>query len=61
MKVQVIRNRVKTKRIDRSDGTLALIMTPTRELAFQIYQVMQTLLHPFNWIVPGYLTCLEVL
>ncbi|XP_054807650.1 DEAD-box ATP-dependent RNA helicase 17 [Prosopis cineraria] len=42
-------------RIQRSDGTYALVLVPTRELCLQVYEVLQKLLHRFHWIVPGYI------
>ncbi|XP_029942868.1 probable ATP-dependent RNA helicase DDX31, partial [Salarias fasciatus] len=39
----------------RSDGPLAVIVVPTRELALQTFQTFQKLLKPFSWIVPGVL------
>ncbi|XP_074527466.1 ATP-dependent DNA helicase DDX31 [Halichoeres trimaculatus] len=42
-------------KISRSDGPLALIIVPTRELAQQTFQTFQKLLKPFTWIVPGVL------
>ena len=56
--------------IDRSVGTLAIVLAPTRELARQIYQVLERLLtlslstpeegevprRRSRWIVPGLLT-----
>lgn len=41
-------------RIDRSSGTFALVLVPTRELCLQVYEILQKLLHRFHWIVPGY-------
>lgn len=41
-------------RIDRSYGTFALVLVPTRELCLQVYETLQKLLHRFHWIVPGY-------
>ncbi|QCE13598.1 ATP-dependent RNA helicase DDX31/DBP7 [Vigna unguiculata] len=41
-------------RIQRSDGTFALVLVPTRELCLQVYEILQKLLHRFHWIVPGY-------
>ncbi|XP_057967446.1 DEAD-box ATP-dependent RNA helicase 17 isoform X2 [Malania oleifera] len=41
-------------RIERSDGTFALVLVPTHELCMQIYEILQKLLHRFHWIVPGY-------
>nr|XP_043882888.1 probable ATP-dependent RNA helicase DDX31 isoform X1 [Solea senegalensis] len=42
-------------KITRSDGPLAVIIVPTRELALQTFQTLQRLLKPFTWIVPGVL------
>ncbi|XP_037536747.1 probable ATP-dependent RNA helicase DDX31 [Nematolebias whitei] len=42
-------------KVSRSDGPLALIIVPTRELALQTFQTVQKLLKPFTWIVPGVL------
>ncbi|XP_060739220.1 probable ATP-dependent RNA helicase DDX31 [Tachysurus vachellii] len=42
-------------KIKRSDGPLALVIVPTRELAQQSFQIFQKLLKPFTWIVPGVL------
>ncbi|CAK9159238.1 unnamed protein product [Ilex paraguariensis] len=42
-------------RIQRSDGTLALVLVPTHELCMQVYGILQKLLHRFHWIVPGYI------
>ncbi|KAE9604653.1 hypothetical protein Lal_00010957 [Lupinus albus] len=42
-------------RIQRSDGTFALVLVPTRELCLQVYEILLKLLHRFHWIVPGYL------
>ncbi|KAK4786461.1 hypothetical protein SAY86_003150 [Trapa natans] len=42
-------------RIQRSDGTFALVIVPTRELCMQVYEILQKLLHRFHWIVPGYI------
>lgn len=39
--------------IDRQSGLFALILTPTRELAAQIYQVLESLLRCHHHIVPG--------
>ncbi|XP_031499797.1 DEAD-box ATP-dependent RNA helicase 17 isoform X2 [Nymphaea colorata] len=41
-------------RINRADGTFALVLVPTRELCMQVYEILQNLLHRFHWIVPGY-------
>lgn len=42
--------------IDRNTGLFGLIMTPTRELAQQIYGVLEGLCRGCNWIVPGIVT-----
>lgn len=42
-------------KVKRSDGPLAVIIVPTRELALQTFQMFQNLLKPFIWIVPGIL------
>ncbi|KAI3701371.1 hypothetical protein L6452_26388 [Arctium lappa] len=42
-------------RIQRSDGTFALVLVPTHELCMQAYETLQKLLHRFHWIVPGYI------
>ncbi|BAM39317.1 DEAD-box family helicase [Theileria orientalis strain Shintoku] len=38
-------------KITRKDGTKVLIITPTRELSFQISKVTESLSKPFPWIV----------
>ncbi|XP_034727901.1 probable ATP-dependent RNA helicase DDX31 isoform X1 [Etheostoma cragini] len=43
------------QKVSRSDGPLAVIIVPTRELAQQTFQIFQKLLKPFTWIVPGVL------
>ncbi|XP_017872405.1 PREDICTED: probable ATP-dependent RNA helicase CG8611 [Drosophila arizonae] len=40
-------------RIKRTDGVVALVIVPTRELALQTYELFQKLVKPFTWIVPG--------
>ena len=40
----------------REDGTLALVLAPTRELCTQIFDVLQRLVQPFIWLVPGAIT-----
>ncbi|GMI73228.1 hypothetical protein HRI_000992100 [Hibiscus trionum] len=40
-------------RIERSHGTFALVLVPTRELCMQLYEILQQLLSSFTWIVPG--------
>uniref|UniRef100_A0A3B5AR09 ATP-dependent RNA helicase n=1 Tax=Stegastes partitus TaxID=144197 RepID=A0A3B5AR09_9TELE len=42
-------------KIRRSDGPLAVVIVPTRELALQTFHTFQKLLKPFTWIVPGVL------
>jgi ATP-dependent RNA helicase DDX31/DBP7 len=39
--------------LERSTGTHAIIISPTRELSLQIYEVLRRLLRPFPQIVPG--------
>ncbi|KFB41995.1 hypothetical protein ZHAS_00009571 [Anopheles sinensis] len=39
----------------RTDGILAVVIVPTRELALQTYELMIKLLKPYTWIVSGYL------
>ncbi|KAL3830062.1 hypothetical protein ACJIZ3_018864 [Penstemon smallii] len=43
------------ERIQRADGTFALVLVPTHELCMQVYEILQKLLHRFHWIVPGYI------
>mgnify|MGYP002784769725 CR=1 FL=1 len=43
-------------RPQRSDGTLALVLAPTRELCHQIHDVLVRLVKPFIWLVPGIIT-----
>ncbi|XP_046818034.1 probable ATP-dependent RNA helicase DDX31 isoform X1 [Vespa crabro] len=42
-------------KLTRSSGLSALVVVPTRELAFQTYECFLKLRKPFTWIVPGYL------
>jgi superfamily II DNA/RNA helicase len=39
--------------VSRADGTLALVLAPTRELCQQIHTVAVRLTQPFHWLVPG--------
>ncbi|XP_061880121.1 probable ATP-dependent RNA helicase DDX31 isoform X2 [Entelurus aequoreus] len=43
------------QKVCRSDGPLAVVIVPTRELALQTFHTFQKLLKPFMWIVPGVL------
>ncbi|KAM6944514.1 ATP-dependent DNA helicase DDX31 isoform 1-T3 [Lycodopsis pacificus] len=43
------------QKVCRSDGPLAVVIVPTRELAQQTFQIFQKLVKPFTWIVPGVL------
>ena len=43
----------KEKKIQRSDGTMALIVCPTRELCLQVLDIATILSRRFAWIVPG--------
>ncbi|KAK3591459.1 hypothetical protein CHS0354_033459 [Potamilus streckersoni] len=45
-----------TPHTKRTDGPLAVIIVPTRELALQSFETFQKLVKPFSWIVPGCLT-----
>lgn len=38
-------------RVDRSNGTLAIIVAPTRELCVQVEEMAKALLRPYHWIV----------
>lgn len=40
-------------KLNRADGTLALVIVPTRELAIQSLEWFQKLCHSFAWVVPG--------
>ncbi|KAK7068938.1 ATPdependent RNA helicase [Halocaridina rubra] len=54
--VPIIHNLMsQTPRVTRSDGLLALIVVPTRELALQSYQWFEKLCKSCVWVVPGYL------
>lgn len=41
------------KRVEREDGSLAIVMVPTRELAIQVESVAMALFRPWHWIVVG--------
>lgn len=43
-------------KISRNDGPYAIILVPTRELAIQSFDVLQKLVKPFQWVVPGIVT-----
>ena len=38
-------------RVSRSDGTLAVIVAPTRELCIQITDVLGLILRRYHWLV----------
>ena len=40
-------------KINRTDGPYAVVLLPTRELAIQSYEAIETLCRTFVWIVPG--------
>ena len=42
-----------TPRITRADGTLALIICPTRELCLQVVDALTLIARRFVWVVPG--------
>lgn len=44
---------IKLKKIQRSDGTFAIILAPTRELCIQIEKVVKQVSVPYPWIVTG--------
>lgn len=44
-----------TPKIQRSDGTYAIIICPTRELVVQSYEWFEKLCYHFKWLVPGML------
>ncbi len=39
-------------RLNRGDGTFALVLVPTRELAVQIHDVLSNILRRYFWLVP---------
>ncbi|KAL3691362.1 hypothetical protein R1sor_005013 [Riccia sorocarpa] len=41
------------KRVNRTDGTYAIVLVPTRELCAQVFLVAEKLVHRFIWLVPG--------
>ncbi len=41
------------KKVSRSDGTLALILCPTRELCLQVLDIATIISRRYTWIVPG--------
>jgi len=43
----------RASRVSRSEGALAIVIVPTRELSLQVFQVASRLLKDFYWIVPG--------
>jgi ATP-dependent RNA helicase DDX31/DBP7 len=43
-------------RVTRGEGSHAIVLAPTRELAQQIFQVLTKLLKPYHYLVPGLLT-----
>ncbi|KAH8342205.1 hypothetical protein KR059_005717 [Drosophila kikkawai] len=43
----------KSPKVQRKDGVLALVIVPTRELVIQTYELVQKLVKPYTWIVPG--------
>ncbi|KAL6115027.1 ddx31 [Pungitius sinensis] len=43
------------QKVKRSDGPLAVVIVPTRELAQQTFHIFTKLVKPFTWIVPGVL------
>lgn len=43
----------RVKKISREDGTLAIVIVPTRELAEQVQYVAAQVFRPWHWIVTG--------
>lgn len=43
----------RSKRISRADGSMAIIVVPTRELADQVHEVAEKLFRSWHWIVVG--------
>lgn len=43
----------RVRRISREDGTLAVVVVPTRELAEQVQHVAAQVFRPWHWIVTG--------
>ncbi|KAL1825329.1 hypothetical protein DCAR_0313477 [Daucus carota subsp. sativus] len=43
------------QRINRADGTYALVLVPTHELCMQVYETLDKMLHRLHWLVPGYI------
>ncbi|XP_028515848.1 probable ATP-dependent RNA helicase DDX31 isoform X2 [Exaiptasia diaphana] len=41
-------------KIERCDGPYALVLVPTRELALQSLNLLQKLVKPCQWVVPGF-------
>ncbi|KAK4538736.1 hypothetical protein CDCA_CDCA20G4761 [Cyanidium caldarium] len=39
------------RQVARTDGTLALVLAPTRELCLQVEEVARALLRPYHWLV----------
>uniref|UniRef100_A0A7S1TMT7 ATP-dependent RNA helicase n=1 Tax=Erythrolobus australicus TaxID=1077150 RepID=A0A7S1TMT7_9RHOD len=44
---------VRKKRVDRAEGSIAIVLAPTRELVAQVERVAEKLFHPWHWIVVG--------
>lgn len=45
------RQQAEEPRLNRGDGTFALVVAPTRELSIQINDVLATLLRRYHWLV----------
>lgn len=52
----IIQNMITSGSVSRTDGTLALILTPTRELSQQIYETLTLVLRRFPFLVAGSIT-----
>lgn len=51
--VHMLIERSRVEKVSREDGTLALLLAPTRELAVQTLDVLSALCRPLPWVVCG--------
>ena len=54
--VQMLASINTPRRVQRSDGTMAIILAPTRELALQVHEWTTRVLKPYPWLVTGSIT-----
>lgn len=52
--IPIVHKLLTGERISRNDGTMAIVIAPTRELVLQIFEVLTKLVQPFPFIVPGH-------